>query len=215
VGRAIAVLSNDRSLLSISERHRSDLPFPVCFSDRRRLLSERLATKTCEFAGYTPGTKMQVAQRSREQILEMLASFPDEFRRLLSSSHDEEDLYRPGSDGGWGIVEILPHLRDWEEIYLERANRIVEEDHPHIPGYDDSLWPIERDYRGQDPRQVFEEFEQLRSRHLEFLSSLSEESWDRTGDHSLFGVISLHWMENHVCDHDQEHLGQARAVLAG
>jgi len=158
---------------------------------------------------------MESPRRSREQILEELAGFPDDLRRLLFSSHGEDDLYRPGSDGGWGIVEILPHLRDWEEIFFERARRIVEEDNPELPGYDDALWPIERDYRGQDPREVFDDFADLRGEHVEFLLTLSPEDWERTGVHSLYGEITLRWMENHVCDHDSVHLEQARDVLAG
>ena len=113
------------------------------------------------------------------------------------------------------VRQMLPHLRDWEEIYLERARRIVEEDDPDIPGYDDALWPIERDYRGQDPREVFDDFSELRLEHVELLLALPPEAWDRTGEHSLYGKMSLGWMEDHVCDHDSEHLDQAREVLAG
>lgn len=159
--------------------------------------------------------RMESPRRSREQILEDLTGFPDDLRRLLFSAHVDDALYRPGSDGGWGIVEILPHLRDWEEIYLERARRIVEEENPDLPGVDDALWPIERDYRGQDPREVFDDFSDLRQEHIDLLLELPPEAWSRTGEHSLYGPMTLGWMEDYVCDHDSEHLDQAREVLAG
>ncbi len=159
---------------------------------------------------------MDKALRSREHILEELEGFPDDLERVIFADHvSEEDIFRPGSDGGWGITEILPHLRDWEQIYLERARKLITEEHPHIPGYDDSLWPIERDYRGQDPEKVFEEFRALRAEQTAFLRGLAAGAWSRTGEHSVYGEITLHWMANHVCDHDQEHLNQARDVLAG
>lgn len=158
---------------------------------------------------------MSTPLRSREHILETLSAFPGDLARVVFGDKDEEALYRPGSDGGWGVVEILPHLKDWEEIYFERAKLLVEEGRPHLPGHDDELWPIERDYRGQDPRDVFAAFEALRKEHVDYLSSLDLEAWDRVGEHSSYGEISLHWMENHVCDHDQEHLDQARDALAG
>ena len=98
---------------------------------------------------------MENTLKSREHILEQLEGFPDELERVIFADHvTDEDIFRPGSDGGWGVIEVLPHLRDWEAIYMERARMIVDEDNPHIAGYDDSLWPIERDYRGQDPEQV-------------------------------------------------------------
>jgi uncharacterized damage-inducible protein DinB len=148
--------------------------------------------------------------------VEVLEGFPEDLKRIVfTDGVSPEDFLRPGSDGGWGVSEILPHLRDWEEIFLERTQRIINEDHPHIPGVDDSLWPIERDYRGQDPERVFASFQALREEHLALIRSLSAAAWNRTGEHSLFGTVSLHWMLNHVCDHDEEHLQQAREVLSG
>lgn len=165
-----------------------------------------------------PGTgRLSVTNglRTREEILQALAAFPDELARVVFKDHDTESLMRPASDGGWGVVEILPHLRDWEEIYLERARRIVEEDHPHLPGYDDELWSIERDYRGQDPAATMDDFRRLRNEHVAFLRALPPEAWARPGTHGYYGEITLQWLENHVCDHDQEHLQQARDALAG
>ena len=161
------------------------------------------------------GVSVTNAIRSREEILAALAAFPDELARIVLMDHSPEALIRPASDGGWGVVEILPHLRDWEEIYFERARRIVEEDHPYLPGYDDALWSIERDYRNQDPINTLEEFRRLREAHVAFLRGLPPEAWERTGEHGYFGVITLRWLENHVCDHDQEHLQQIRDALAG
>jgi len=154
--------------------------------------------------------------RSREHILEQLEGFPDDLERVVFADHvTAEDIYRPGSDGGWGIAEILPHLRDWEEIYFERARSIIDEDDPHIPGYDDSLWAIERNYGGQDPAEVFDEFRALRGEHVALLRSLTPEQWQRTGEHSMLGTISLQFMEDKVLEHDLEHIVQAREVLAG
>ena len=56
--------------------------------------------------------------RSRDEILHALEHFPTEFKRSVLEAADREALMRPAFDGGWGIVEIIPHLRDWEEIYL-------------------------------------------------------------------------------------------------
>jgi hypothetical protein len=161
------------------------------------------------------GMPVTNALRTREAILAALAAFPDDLERAVFQDHEPEDLMRPASDGGWGVVEILPHLRDWEEIYLDRARTLVAEDHPHLPGYDDELWSIERDYRGQDPRATMDDFRRLRTEHVDFLRALPPEAWSRLGTHGYYGEITLQWMEDHVCDHDQEHLQQVREALAG
>ncbi|MGH2561000.1 MAG: DinB family protein [Thermomicrobiales bacterium] len=151
--------------------------------------------------------------RTRETILTELGGFPEEFRRLVLAEPDLDDLLRPAKDGGWGVVEVLPHLRDWEEIYLERAHLMVEEDAPHLPAYDDALWAIERDYRGQDPRETFAQFRALRGQLVELLRGLPAEVWERRGEHGVFGSVTLHWLADHVCDHDGEHLQQALDAL--
>lgn len=152
--------------------------------------------------------------RSPEEIISALAAFPDDLGRSLSSVEDPEALSRPASDGGWGVVEILPHLRDWEEIYFDRATALIEEDQPYLPGFDDTLWSIERDYRGQDPLETFESLRTLRERTVELLRSLPASAWARTGEHGYFGEISLQWLADHIVDHDQEHLQQVRDALA-
>jgi hypothetical protein len=150
---------------------------------------------------------------TRETILAQLGGFPEELRRLVLAESSQEDLIRPASDGGWGVVEILAHLRDWEEIHLERAHLIAEEDQPHLPSYDDALWAIERDYRAQDPCETFDQFADLRQQLVEFLSNLPSETWQRTGEHSAFGIVTLQWLANHISEHDQEHLQQALDAL--
>jgi hypothetical protein len=153
--------------------------------------------------------------RTTEQILQCLNDSPDELARLVGAAHDADALRRPANDGGWGVVEILAHLRDWEAIYFERARRIVAESHPHLPGVDDTLWPIERDYRGQDPHESLEQFAAARGETVAFLRSLPSEAWMRTGEHGYYGTISLQWMGDHICTHDDEHAQQAREALAG
>jgi hypothetical protein len=153
------------------------------------------------------------ALRSREAILDDLAGFPEEFRRLVLAENDREALMRPASDGEWGVVEILPHLRDWEEIHLERAHLIAEQETPHLPAYDDTLWDIERDYRGQDPWETFEQFKALREQLVAFLAALPPEAWARQGEHAGYGLISLQWLANHFTEHDQGHLRQAMDAL--
>jgi hypothetical protein len=151
---------------------------------------------------------------SAAEIIAELASFPVELSRSIFSNSEPDDLVQPSSDGGWGVVEIIPHLRDWEMIYFERARRIVSEEHPSLPAFDDTLWSIERDYRDQDPRKTFDAFRTLRGQLVDFLTALAEADWLRTGNHSYYGDVDLIWMGQHIIEHDNEHLQQARDALA-
>lgn len=151
--------------------------------------------------------------RSRDEILRALEHFPAEFKRLILDPSDREALLRPAFDGGWGIVEILPHLRDWEVIYLDRIHAVLTEDSPALPGFDDTLWSIERDYRGQDPMETFASFAGLRAQTVSLLAAASPADWERHGIHGYYGDVSLLWLANHICDHDEEHLQQAKDAM--
>ncbi len=123
-------------------------------------------------------------------------------------------LLEPAQDGGWGLVELLPHLRDWEEILAERVDRILGEDEPAFEEFDDSLWAIEHGYREQNPREVLTDFAALRAALVERLEALPADDWNRVGILARQGRVTLHWLLNQFCDHDAKHVVQARDVLA-
>ena len=148
-----------------------------------------------------------------EALLEALAAFPEELGKVVAG-HPPEDLLRPASDGGWGVIENLCHLRDWEEIFQERARAMVEHERPELPAYDDELWAVERDYRGQDPARVIERFRELRRQLVEFLNGLPAAAWQRQGVHGVHGPVTLRWLIDELRRHGEAHLAQIRQTLA-
>ena len=145
-------------------------------------------------------------------ILPALAAFPDDLARTLNGQ-SAAALVRPASDGGWGVVENLCHMRDWEEIFLARARAIVERDRPELPVFDDELWPIERDYRGQPPDRVVQRLRDLRGQLVVLLTSLPDAAWQRTGLHGLRGEITLYDLVALLHQHCEEHLVQIQEAL--
>lgn len=160
-----------------------------------------------------PVRTVDAGGRSIEAVRTALAAVPGEFSRLVNNKTNEQ-LMRPAQDGGFGMVEILPHMRDWETILGERVARILEEDEPSLEEYDDSLWAIEHAYREQDPRQALQEFSALRSSLVARLEALPPEQWSRVGILAKHGRVTLHWLLDRFCDHDAKHVLQARDVLA-
>jgi len=155
----------------------------------------------------------EVSARSIDGIVAALASVPDELSRLLAN-RSREDLTQPAQDGGWGIVEILPHFHDWERVIRDRVDRILTEQTPELEEHDDSLWAIEHDYSSQDPLAVLAAFREQRAALVELLESLDDSAWNRDARLPKHGRITLHWLLNNVCDHDARHMMQVRDVLA-
>jgi hypothetical protein len=157
----------------------------------------------------TPGS----SPRSPEAIISALASVPVELGRLVNGKSWDE-LARAAQDGGWGLIEILPHLRDWDVIFTERVNRVLDEDEPALEDYDDSLWAIEHEYSEQDPFATIKEFTALREGIVERLRAIDADGWNRTAILPKQGRVTLQWLFNKLCDHDAKHVVQARDVLA-
>ena len=153
------------------------------------------------------------ATRSRTELVRRLEQYPAEFKRAVLDIATREQLRQPAFDGGWGVVEIIPHLRDWEEIYFNRIRSILKEDRPALPSFDDTLWSIERDYRSLDPYETFENFAERRAQTTELLRNAGPDDWERIGVHGYYGDITLQWLAGHIAEHDLEHLQQSQEAL--
>ena len=158
-------------------------------------------------------TETGTVRRSPDEIVSALAAMPGGLERMLDG-RPEEALMRPARDGGWGVVEVLPHLRDWEEIFGQRVQAILTTDHPSLESFDDELWAIERDYRGQDPMATLAHFRELREDLVDKVRDLPPEAWERTAEHEVHGPITLGWLVDRITSHDTEHCEQIRDALA-
>lgn len=151
--------------------------------------------------------------RPTEDVLESQIGLVNDFERLIAGK-SRDALMQPDNDGGWGVVEILSHLLDWEMVTHDRVHRLLNDDEPRLEEFDDSLWAVEHDYRANDPNHILAELRNRREALVEELRQLEPKDWQRTGELERSGTISLHWLMNTVCNHDAKHVQQARDVLA-
>ncbi|MDQ3656516.1 MAG: DinB family protein [Chloroflexota bacterium] len=142
------------------------------------------------------------------ELIPVLAAFPDELGRMLQG-YSVEALKRPASDGGWGVIENLGHLRDWEEIFLSRVETLIAEDDPRLPVFDDQLWEIEHDYRGQDPHKILDRLRNQRQQLVDVLVALPPAAWSRYGRVGAEDKVTLDTIVQRIRHHDGEH---ARAI---
>lgn len=149
---------------------------------------------------------------AREEILARMRQLPERIARIVQPLSIEA-LTRAGAGGQWGAVEILAHLRDCDEINIERVERILTEDQPTLETYDSDLWAIERDYQSQDPIEILASFRALRGELVDSLQGLSPEQWSRTARHPDLGTITLADLVRTIDEHDQRHFQDLKDVL--
>ncbi|HVX30319.1 MAG TPA: DinB family protein [Nitrolancea sp.] len=150
--------------------------------------------------------------QSRAEMLERMGRMPERVIRLIEQE-SLDDLLRAGPGGSWGAVEHVAHLRDFDEVSLDRIDQILNEDHPELDFFDTDLRAIENDYHAQNPFEAAEEFRRIRSELVNRLDGLSEADWQRTGHIAELGDITLESLIQQLDQHDELHFHALRDVL--
>lgn len=149
----------------------------------------------------------------QRDLLDAFRSTSDTLRFLLREVTQEQAAAARGGDENWSVVEVMCHLRDAEERALERMRAMRDETNPFLPGYDQEAWARERNYAAQDLQDALAAFLRLREEHINDLSALSAEDWERHGTHQEQGNITIFAHTLHMVAHDSQHAAQLARQL--
>jgi hypothetical protein len=114
----------------------------------------------------------------------------------------------------WSLREILGHLADSELVNAMRYRQVIAEDNPTLQGFDQNAWTAKLDYSRRKPSHVIESFRRLRTENYELLKDLPEEAFQRSGNHSERGPMTLIQLLQLYSDHAEKHILQIRAIRA-
>lgn len=160
-------------------------------------------------------TKMQTTWRHvRERHIGAMRVSCDILGHILQGvTDDQARALRDGPDG-WSILEIVCHLRDFDEIFHSRAQMMQAQDQPQLPAYDHEAMAVERTYQGEDLAQAYSALQASRERFIAFLADLTPEQWERDGVHPERDSFTMTDAAMQVGLHDLDHLEQITRVLA-
>ncbi|HEY3333827.1 MAG TPA: DinB family protein [Candidatus Limnocylindrales bacterium] len=116
--------------------------------------------------------------------------------------------------GEWTIREIAHHLADGELNSAVRLRRLIAEDNPVLPGYDEVTFVRRLHVTERPIATSVAAAAAARASTLTILETLSEEEWARTGTHTEQGAYSVEaWLRDYA-NHPWDHADQARRVVA-
>jgi hypothetical protein len=144
-------------------------------------------------------------QQTHDTLRHVLANVSQEIATTLRDAHD--------GDKGWTVLEVLCHLRDYDNIFRMRAERIRCREYPELPFYDHLELAQEKHYNDQVLASVIEEFSNSRRQTIDFFEQLSDNHWQRAGVHPERGHFTLVDAALQIGLHDTIHIEQITRIL--
>ena len=150
-----------------------------------------------------------------EIAIRTLSATPRRVTELLAGVCESELSRKPAADI-FSLRENVLHLRDIDmDGYEPRIERILTESHPTLLDVDGARLAAERDYNNQAVQPALDAFARSRERSIERLQSASEADLDRTAELESFGTVTLLVLLERWMEHDEGHLRDIEALLAG
>ena len=154
---------------------------------------------------------MFVEAMGRERLFALLGGLPSRVNALVAPLSEAQLIWRPQRDE-WSIKEVLCHLRDAEEIGGLRMRRIVTEERPFLPAFDQDAYARDRRYQEELTPTILPRYVEHRLGVLGLLREAPLEAWSRQGVHEEDGPVTLQEMAQRRADHDLGHLEQLRRL---
>src|SRR5690242_3328027 len=143
--------------------------------------------------------------------LDLLEATPGILRGLMAELTEDDACWKPAPDR-FSVAEVLAHLSHSEgHCYRMRLDRFLSETRP-IFEPDDAQMYLEL-YRGADPEDAFDHFEEQREANVDYLRGLPPEVGSRVALHQEAGEITLDQMLHEWALHDLGHIRQIAELV--
>ena len=116
------------------------------------------------------------------------------------------DLDARPIEGKWSVREVVCHLADSEIIYADRMKRVIAEDNPTFFEADPNLFQPALCCQQRPLDTELEVIDAVRAHMLPILRSLDTSHFQRTGQHSLDGSMTLQMLLQRITDHIPHHI---------
>ncbi|HVX65348.1 MAG TPA: DinB family protein [Bryobacteraceae bacterium] len=145
------------------------------------------------------------------ELLERYRRGPEVIATLMTGAAGAELDFRSAPER-WTLRQIVAHLADSELVGADRFRRVIAEDNPTLIGYDQNAWAANLNYAKRKTSESVEMFRRLRADCYELLKDLPPETFERQGNHSEAGPLTLRQLVQRMADHAESHARQIQQV---
>jgi uncharacterized damage-inducible protein DinB len=108
--------------------------------------------------------------------------------------------------GKWSTRQVVCHVVDFEPIYADRMKRVIAENCPTFFGGDPDTFAAHLAYEHRSIDTEFELMTAVRRQMATILRELTADDFQRTGNHSEAGPLSLETLLTRISDHVPHHV---------
>lgn len=148
-----------------------------------------------------------------EKALRTLRKTPLILDAVLREVTQEQAIAATDGSDGWSVLEVMCHQLDFEEIFYTRARRILSEHKPQFPAVNQVELVQLHEYKGQDLRDQFERYVDIRRQLIALIEPCTEEQWSRRGVYADATVVTLLELAINIGLHDVNHIEQIVRAL--
>lgn len=116
-------------------------------------------------------------------------------------------------EGRFTLKEVIAHLADLEETWLDRITTAVEYPGKAVENFDEEARAAEHHYSQKEIHHELEVFENRRRDTVAYLLGLAEDDWSKTINHPLHGELSVVQIVQFITGHDLYHINQISQYL--
>lgn len=150
----------------------------------------------------------------REQQFGALAQVIEVAHNVVQSAPaDGLARWRDGGNG-WTVGEVLCHLRDFDQIFAERAQLTLAHASPALSLPDPDQLAAERHYAALVAAEAWSQWAAARQAYLAVMRAVDAEQWERVAIHPRRGAMTLTDQLMLTLTHDVNHLAQITRIVA-
>ena len=137
-------------------------------------------------------------------LLERYRRGPELLAVVLTGVFGEEEDFA-SAPGKWSVRQIVAHLADVELVAAHRYRQVIAEDNPTLVAMNQDAWAANLDYARRKPKQSLETFRRLRAENYELLKGLPGPAFERCGNHTERGRMTLLELLEGYAEHVESH----------
>jgi uncharacterized damage-inducible protein DinB len=140
-----------------------------------------------------------------EDLINDYLAGPKKLRAAIAGMTPEQ-LDAAPIPGKWSTKQIICHIADFEPVYADRMKRVIVEDRPTMFGGNPDLFAARLAYGKREIEEELQLIEVVRSQMARILQTLRPEDFQRTGNHSERGPLTLQQLLTSVTGHIPHHI---------